>query len=199
MIRQANEREAVMTEAEDMSLPAAAPASPSKVKKQDRSTMILLLIASFVAVGGIGFALGHVTASGTTAAVNPVGGRGGFGGRGLPSLAPGQTFDMNQFGGGFGGRGLVGGAGTVAGTIQSVDGSRITVQLANGTTETIVLSGTTTYHGETSASSTDVKIGSSVLVRIDTAALASQAPNPDASGGLGGRTLTAKDVIITQP
>lgn len=182
--------------AEGSPTPAKTPIRP---KKQDRTTIALLLIAAFVATAGIGFALGHLTAPGATAAANPSGGRGGFGGRAIPSLAPGQTFDTSQFGGGAGGRGLGAVTGGVSGTVQSISGTSITVQLANGTTETIDLSGTTTYHSAAAASSTDVKVGTSVTVQIDTAALASQTPIPNASGALGGRTLTAKDVLITQP
>lgn len=169
--------------------------------KQDRTTMMLLLVAAFVAVGGVGFALGHLTAPATSAAANATGGPGGFGpGRNFPSLAPGQSFDPSQFGGGAGARtGLGGVAGGVTGTVQSVSASSITIQEANGTSVTIDISGTTTYHNETSARSSDVKVGSGVVVQIDTSALASQAPNPGASGGLGGRTLTAKDVLITTP
>ena len=176
--------------------------TPIAPKKQDRTTMALLFIAAFVAVGGIGFAFGHLTAPSATAAAAPTGGgRGGFG-RAIPSLAPGQTFDSGQFGGGnggLGGRGLGAVTGGVSGTVQAVSGSQITVQLANGTTQTIDISGTTTYHSATAASSTDIKVGTSVTVQIDTAALASQTPNPSASGALGGRILTAKDVLITQP
>lgn len=173
--------------------PKAAPVRP---KKQDRATIALLLIAAFVAVGGIGYAVGHLTAP-SAAAANPSG-RGGAG-RNFPSLAPGQTFNPGDFGGGFGGRGLGSIAGGVSGTVQSISGTQITVQLANGTVETIDISGSTTYHSETSASSGDLTVGSSVTVQIDTSALASQSPNPSASGALGGRTLTAKDVLITQP
>jgi hypothetical protein len=184
----------------DETTPTPAPAkTPIKPKKQDRTTMALLFVAAFVAVGGIGFALGHLTAPVATAAANPTGGRGGFGGRAIPSLAPGQTFAPGQFGAGLGGRGLGAVAGGVSGTVQSVSGSSITVQLANGTSETIDLSGMTTYHSAAAANSTDVKVGTSVTIQIDTAALASQTPNPSASGALGGRTLTAKDVLITQP
>ena len=87
----------------------------------------------------------------------------------------------------------------MTGTVQSVDGSSITIQESNVTSVTIDLSGTTTYHSAAAASSGDVKIGSSVTVQIDTSALASEAPNPSATGALGGRTLTAKDVLINQP
>jgi hypothetical protein len=174
--------------------------TPIAPKKQDRTTIALLFIAAFVAVGGIGFALGHLTVQAASAAPAASGGRGGFGGgRAIPSLAPGQTFDTSQFGGGNAGRGLGAVNGGVSGTVQSISGTSITVQLANGTTQTIDISGTTTYHSEAAANSTDIKVGTSVTVQIDTAALASESPNPSASGGLGGRTLTAKDVLITQP
>jgi hypothetical protein len=183
--------------------PASQPVKPPA--KQDRTTVALLLVAAFVAVGGIGFAVGHVTAASGSA--NPTaalgargGGQGGFGGfgRNIPTLAPGETLNPNQFGGGRN-VGLGGAVGGVTGTVQAVTATSITIQEASGASVTIDLSGTTTYHGETSAASGDVKIGSSVTVQIDTSALASQTPNPSASGGLGGRTLTAKDVLITNP
>jgi hypothetical protein len=174
------------------------------VKKQDRTTLALLFVAALVAVGGIGFAVGHLTA-GTTTAANPnangAGGRNG--GFNRPSLAPGQTFNVGNVGnvpnGGFGGAGRGVAGGTVSGTVQSVDGSTLTIKLANGTTVTLDLSGSTTYHNETAASSTDVKAGSTVTVQIDTSAVAGETPNPSASGGLGGRQLTARDVLITTP
>jgi hypothetical protein len=169
--------------------------------KQDRTTMMLLLVAALVAVGGIGFALGHITAPGASAAAaNPSGGPGGFAGRNFPSLAPGQTFDTSQFGGGAGGRVGVGGvSGGVTGTVQSITATTITIQEANGSTVTIDLTGNTTYHSETAASASQVKTGTSVTVQIDTSALASQSPNPGESGALGGRTLSSKDILITTP
>jgi hypothetical protein len=177
--------------------PARQPSKPPA--KQDRTTMALLLVAALVAVGGIGFALGHMTAPSAAAAANPSG-RGGFGRGAFPSLAPGQTFDISQFAGGRGGLGNLGGvAGGVSGTVQSVTPTSITIQEASGTSVTIDISGDTTYHAAAAASPSDVKVGTSVTVQIDTAALASQTPDPSATGALGGRTLTAKDVLITQP
>ncbi|MGZ6267183.1 MAG: hypothetical protein ACXWNR_01275 [Candidatus Limnocylindrales bacterium] len=169
--------------------------------KQDRTTLVLLLVAAFVAVGGIGFALGHLTAPAASAAANATRGPGGLGvGRGFPSFAPGQSFDPSQFGGGAGLRtGLGGVGGGVTGTVQSVSASTITIQEANGTSVTIDLSGNTTYHNQTPAQSSDVKVGTSVVVQIDTSSLASEAPNPGASGALAGRALTAKDILITTP
>jgi hypothetical protein len=175
--------------------------APARPAKQDRTTMALLLIAALVAVGGIGFALGHLTApAASAAAANPSFGRGGFG-RNAPSLAPGQTFNPAQFGGG----GLGGGArlgavaGGVTGTVQSITPTSVTIQESNGTSVTIDLTGSTTYHSETSASANQVTTGTSVTVQIDTTALASQTPDPSATGALGGRTLTAKDILITTP
>jgi hypothetical protein len=159
--------------------------------------MALLFIAALVAVGGIGFALGHLTAPGATAAANATG-RGGFGGRNIPSLAPGQTLNPGQFGGA-GRVGAGGVSGGVTGTVQSIDGSKMTVQLADGSTVTIDLSTTTTYHSAAPASAGDVKVGTTVTVQIDTSALASETPAPGASGLGGGRTLKAKDILITQP
>ncbi|MGA3029826.1 MAG: hypothetical protein ABSE58_03675 [Candidatus Limnocylindrales bacterium] len=191
-----------MTESDPASAEASSPPKSSgRPPKQDRKTTILLLVAALVAVGGIGFALGHVTAPGSTVAARSSGGpggNGGFGQGGVPSLAPGQTLNPGQFGGApDAGAGIAGSAvGGVSGTVQSISGNTITIQEANGTSVTIDLSGTTTYHGETTASSSDVKVGTSVTVQIDTSALASQSPNPSASTG---RTLTAKDVLITQP
>jgi hypothetical protein len=167
--------------------------------KQDRTTMVLLLIAALVAVGGIGFAVGHLTAGSSAAVANTTGNGRGNGAFARPSLAAGQTFDPGQFGGGRVTGGLGGVTGGVTGTVQSIDATTMTIQLANGTTETIDLSGSTTYHNETAGSSSDVKVGGAVIVQIDTSALASEAPIPSASGGLGGRTLTAKDVLITTP
>ena len=183
-----------------MALPSEPKPQPVRSPaKQDRTTIALLLIAALVAVGGIGFALGHLTAPSTSAAANPSG-RGGFTRGAIPSLAPGQTFDAGQFGGGAGLRGGLGGvAGGITGTVQSVTATSITIQEANGTSVTIDLSGSTTYHAAAAASPGDVKVGTSVTVQLDTSALASESPNPSASGALGGRTLTARDVLITQP
>ncbi|MGD0862273.1 MAG: hypothetical protein ABSA21_05870 [Candidatus Limnocylindrales bacterium] len=167
-------------------------ATAQPAKRQDRTTLVLLLVAAFVAVGGIGFAIGHLTGGSTAAAANG-GTRSGFV---RPSLAPGQTFNVGQFGGGSGAFARGGLAGGVSGTVASISGSTMTITLANGSTVTVDLTGSTTYHNETAASSSDVQVGSSVTVQIDTSALASASPNPAASGG---QTLTAKDVLITTP
>jgi len=188
-------------------MPDAAPATPESTnnasvnnvlankplkpaKKQDRTTLALLLVAALVAVGGVGFALGHVTANTASPAAANARPSGRFN---LPSLAPGQTFDLSQFGG----AGRVGGAANLSGTVQAINGSTLTLQEANGTTVTIDLSGTTTYHGETPATQSQINVGTGVTVQLDTGASASGVPtSPRPSGA---QTLTAKAVLITTP
>ena len=169
------------------SMPAKLPKAP---KKQDRATMALLLMAALIAVGGVGFALGHATASSTnTSTVNAR-----PSGRFNPaSLAPGQTFDPAQFGGGS----RLGGAASLSGTVQAINGSTLILQEANGNTVTIDLTGTTTYHGETVANMSQIGVGNSVTIQLNTAALASGALPSARSSGI--TTLTAKDVLITTP
>ncbi len=179
------------------SAPTRSPVKPAKPPaKQDRTTIALLMVAALVAVGGIGFALGHVTAP--SAAAANASGRGGFTRGAFPSLAPGQTFNASSFAGRGGlGAGLGAVSGGISGTVQAVTPDSITIQESDGTSVTIDTSGATTYHTAAAASASDVTVGTSVTVQIDTSALASESPNPSASGALGGRTLTAKDVLVT--
>jgi hypothetical protein len=175
-----------------------APGLKARPATRDTSTMILLLIAGMVAIGGVAFAAGRVTAP-AAAAVAPSGrlGAGGFGnGFTRPSLAPGETFNAGVFGGGLGRGGAGALSGGVTGTVQSINGSTLTLLLSTGATVTIDLSGSTTYHNETAGSSSDVKVGTKVQVQIDTAAAASASPNPSGSGG---RTLTASDILVVTP
>jgi hypothetical protein len=184
--------------------PAAPDQEPVRAKArpagQDRATLGLLLAAALIAVGGIGFALGHVTAPSSAAGAAPNASGRISGGGAFRSLAPGETFNPGAFGAGRAGAGGLGSvAGGVTGTVQSISPTSMTVLLSSGQSVTIDLTGSTTYHGETSATAGQVQVGTSVSVQIDTTALASQSPNPSASGALGGRTLTAKDVLITNP
>ena len=66
------------------------------------------------------------------------------------------------------------------------------VQLTDGSTVTIDLS-SADYHTEATASGVTVKVGSTVVVKVDAGATAS--PAADATG----RVLTGEDVIVTNP
>jgi hypothetical protein len=151
--------------------------------------MALLLVAALVAVGGVGFALGHATASNSSndSAARPS----GFAGRNFASLAPGQTFNPAALG-----AGARTGSAAISGTVQSFDGTTLTILETNGGSVAIDIAGNTTYHGETAATSSQVTTGSSVTVTIATGSPGTAAPSPGSSVT---RTLTAKDVLITTP
>jgi hypothetical protein len=174
-----------------------------KPAKQDRTTLALLFVAALVAVGGIGFAVGHLTAPAAASSGNNGNGRGN-GGFARPSLAPGETFNSSQFGGN--GRTGIGGLnGGITGTVESINGNQLTLKLENGSTITVDLSSSTTYHNETAGTSSDVTAGSTVIIQIETGSLTAQ-QSPGAAGtpaanasGNPTRTLTAKDVIVTAP
>lgn len=179
---------------EELPVAPAAVAPPIPVRKpkgQDRSTIALLIVAALIAVGGVGFALGHATApaSASVAAANAR--PSGLGGRAFASLAPGQTFNPTQFG-----AGRTDGSASVSGTVTSFDGTTLVIAEANGTSVSIDVAGTTTYHTQTSATSSQVATGAGVTIQIDTTAPAASAPAPGTSVE---RTLTAKEILITTP
>jgi ribosomal protein S9 len=70
------------------------------------------------------------------------------------------------------------------------------VKLADGSTVTVSLTGTTTYHSEASASAGDVQAGTAVRVQLAGGGTPGQTPAPGSSVS---RTLTATDVLITGP
>ena len=143
----------------------------------------LLGLALVVAVGGVAFAVGRMTAPQTAAFPNGGPGGGNFPGGPGASFAPGASFGAG-FGGGPGG-GLFGAGGvTLEGTVESVSGDTLTIRTADGQTVEVTVPEGMTYHSQAAASSDDVTSGSSVLVRVDVQA------------GQGTNQLTASDVTI---
>ena len=204
------------TESQVPAAPATAPFShtvstpPPPVivaaKQGDRTFRILLTVGLLVAVGGVTFAVGRVTApaAATTRSGFATGGfaNGGTGAGGTGTGAAGL------------GRGTGFGGLLVTGTVDSVSGSTMILKEANGTTVTVNLAGTTTYHAQAAATAADVTAGKQVQVQVGTAGGfggqgfpdASPAANasPAAGGGQGGagaatRTLTATDVTLVTP
>ncbi|MGC8634954.1 MAG: hypothetical protein ACP5VP_09870 [Candidatus Limnocylindrales bacterium] len=169
--------------------------------------MLLFVVAGLIAVGGVAFAVGRLTAPAATAATSRFGTggagfRGGFGAS--ASAAPGAA--RGFFGAG---AGLAGGADlSLKGTVQSVNGNTLTLQTASGATVTVDLSGTTTYHKQAAASASDVTAGSQVVVQVQLNRAAFGA-GPSASGApaVGGaplasgapRSFTASDVTLVTP
>jgi hypothetical protein len=194
----------------DAAAPVSAGALPlasviAKPKSSSgRGTSLLLVLAGAIAVGGIAFAAGRLTApaAATTA------GRFGNGqvpgnGQGLPGNgqlpvngqlpADGQGFPGRD--GGFGGLSL-------AGTVSAVSADSITVTLESGTSVTIPLDAKTTYHAAAAATADDVTVGSEVRVTPGARAANPNASfDPNASPGPGGGVGfgAAADVTIVEP
>jgi hypothetical protein len=126
---------------------------------------VALGLAVAVAIGGVAFAAGRITAPATVAGANN-----GFG-RNVPGGFQGGGYfrggELGVPGDGQGGRGLFGAGGaTIQGTVTSISADKVTITTAGGQTVDIALDGSTTYHLESSASSGDVKTGGTVIVRL---------------------------------
>jgi len=146
---------------------------------------IVLALAVMVAIGGVAFAVGRITAPATAAAAGTGGfGRGGFGGAAGGtgafggSGAAGGTGARGSFGAG--GAGAFGGL-TVQGTVTDVSASGVTIKTATGLEVQISTDGTTTYHQQAAGASTDVAVGKTVLVQL---------AGVGGVGGFGGRRGT---------
>jgi hypothetical protein len=188
--------------------PAPAPGRPRTSGGSSRGTTILYIVAGLIAVGGVAFAVGRVTAPAAAASTSRFGTgaaafRSQFGAG--SSFAPGAA---RGFFGGTGAAGLAGGAAiSLRGTVQSINGTTMTVQTASGSAVTVNLGSSTTYHKQAAASASDVTAGSQVVVQvafnrtgIAAGAGASGAPAggaPLASGAT--RTFTASDVTVVGP
>jgi len=159
------------------------------------STTALLVIAAMVAIGGVGFASGRATApaqsttGGTMAAAAnglPAGANAG-GAPALGAIPSGVVPGLDDRGGPGGGDF---GASTITGTVVSTTSSSITIKEAGGQTVTVATGSSTAYRSQTTASSTDVSAGASVVVQT------SSATSTGAAAGAGSRTAT--NVIITK-
>jgi hypothetical protein len=164
---------------------ATAPLVKPPARESGRATSILLGVAVLVAVGGLAFAGGRITAPASASGFQ--GERAGF---------PAGSFDPNQADG-FGQGGLGGNrALTISGTVKSLDGSTLVLTVADGTEMTIDVSGST-YHAESAATASDVTAGASVSVTVNGVG-GLRGPNATAApNGDGATPITASDVILT--
>lgn len=150
----------------DVAPPPPGPAFTVQAVKPRRNRLDLLLaLAAVVAIGGLAFAAGRMTA--------PAGGpiRGAFGANGQDTNRAGGT-------GGFGGGNRLGGAAAIKGQVVEITAAHLTLKLANGQTVQIALAATTAFHQEATAASGDVATGRTVLVQ-----LAPRTPTADQSPG----------------
>jgi hypothetical protein len=155
----------------DFSRPSDAfVAVPPKKKSSSTLLNVVLGLAVVVAIGGVAFAAGRLTAPAASAANTFTAGAGnGFGNGPRASGAPG-----NFRGAGFG-------AGALRGTVTAVTPTAITLTLSSGGTIEIPLDSSTAYHQQAAATSTDVAVGSTVLVELKDQGGAPTVVGPNAS------------------
>lgn len=166
-------------------MPAPGPVVPVKPARKSQTLWInvALGLALAIALGGVAFAAGRMTAPAAVAALNGTGnGRFGNGGY-FPGGGNGGAFP----GGGQGNRGLGGGGLSVTGTVTAMTADSITITTATGQAVTIATTGTTTYHQQSSAAASDVKTGGKVIVQLG-------AQGPQASPSTTGPT--ANDITV---
>ena len=187
-----------------LAAPLAAPASEplaSVITKprssSGRGTSLLMALAAAIAIGGIAFAAGRLTApvtATTTArlANGQLPGSGQLPGDGqIPN--DGQAFPGRTDG--FGGV-------TLTGTVRVVSTDSITLELATGTQVTIPLSSSTTYHSAVVSSVDAVTVGSQVSVTPGARAAdpnATADPSASPGGALGRLSFgPASDVTVIE-
>lgn len=180
----------------EAAVPAPTP-RPANAKPGISNRVLNLVLggALVLAVAGIAFAAGRMTAPTRTitGANFPGAGQGGTGnGNGGFQGRPGNG------NGGFGAFGGGGGGLTVEGTVESISGTTLTLKTAGGQTIQIALDGSTTYHAQTDATTSDVVTGGKVLVRLNFQRGAGGGDGPAASGGPGSivGSATASDVTV---
>ncbi len=180
----ATEASAAPATAADGAAPTVTPARPHRAN----SVTALLVISALVAAGGVGYAVGHATATGQTGTDQTIGGPNGRNGQngqnGRPAIGPNASGVPVVPGGQ--NANAAPAAGAVSGTVVSVTPSSITIRLPNGRIVTIPTGSSTVYSVQEPATISDVTVGATVIVRT--------------SGGTGAASAsagTATQVIIT--
>lgn len=145
----------------------------------DRSTRILLIGGALVAASGFSFLLGTATGGSIPGLFDSLAGRSfGANGQGFPNFAAPSR--------------VVGDGGAVSGTVTSMNSNSMVLQLADGSTVTIDMTGDPGYHNEAGPSGSPA-VGAAVVVQLD--ANASADPNVDTNSA--DTVLRAVDVIVT--
>jgi hypothetical protein len=165
------------------------PVIPAKKRSAVSWINVALGLALVVAIGGVAFAAGRMTAPATAA--------GAGGPNGLRNGQDGRTFNGYFPGGGAAGQGGGprvfgdGGGAAIQGTVTAVTATSITIKTASGQEITVALDPTTTYHQQTSATASDVTTGGTVIVRLGF----NRTGGPSASSGPSGPTATDITVV----
>jgi hypothetical protein len=173
--------------------PVASPPPPGPVattpvlrtsrRSSGRWLNALLIFAAAVAIGGVAFAAGRTTATASTTGAGAGTGRFGAGTGQFPN-ASGRPGFVN---GGPNGQGFgrFAGALTLDGTVESIDGTTLTLKTANGDTIKVTLGSDTTYATQTPATASDVTTGSKVQVRLDPTGINRQGQGGSTTSPLG--------------
>jgi hypothetical protein len=167
-----------------------APAPRPKGRGPAAWINVALGLALAVAIGGVAFAAGRMTAP---ASVSANGGDGrifsGNGPGGLQFGGPNSGKDGQAGQGGQEPRVIGDGGGpSIEGTVTAVTADAITIKTASGQEITIALDSGTTYHQQSSATSSDVTAGGTVIVRLGF--------NRNGAGNGGASGPTAADVTV---
>ncbi len=190
-----------------MPVAAAAPTLAKKSSPRRRDPISIVLgIAVLVAVGGVAFAAGRVTAPAPAVATRGGGFFGGGGAGAGGGTGTGGTGGSGTGGGAFAGR-FGGGSVALSGTVTEVASDHITLQVTGGGTITIPIDSSTTYHSQAAASASDVTSGAKVLVQLapGTGGFNRASPNPsggvnpgtgNGTGGAGRGLGTAQDITV---
>jgi len=185
------------TEPVELSPESAIPVRNGPVKAgpgiSSRALNLLLGGALVLAIAGVAFAVGRMTAPAPTitGGAFPGGNVGANGGTGNGGF-------QGRPGNGQGGFGAFGGGGaTIEGTVESVSGTTLTLKTADGQTIQIALSDTTTYHAQSDATASDIVTGGQVLVRLNLRRGDGTAGGPQATAGPAGNfSVSASDVTV---
>jgi hypothetical protein len=159
-------------------------AGVSTSKRGGSAGNVLLVVALVVAVGGIAFAGGRLTAPASTS-------RTGFGNAAQAGGYPGAGQGGAGAGLGAGGGALAGGALTLRGTVSQIGPNSITLTLESGSSIQMPTTSSTTYHAQAAATAGEVVVGSRVAVEVTgfrggRSPNASGAPNTPGAGEAGG-------------
>lgn len=163
----------------------------------NRALNMMLGGALVLAVAGIAFAAGRMTAPAPTLVGGNFPGGGPFGGQ----VQVGGQVQGGGAQGGVNGNGQGGiissGAGpSIEGTVESITDTTLTIKTADGQTIQVALNGDTSYHRQSDASASDVVTGTKVLVRLDFRR-GGGPTGPSATAGPGGGIgMTADDVTV---
>jgi hypothetical protein len=180
--------------------PVVEPVVPTTRSRSSAALNVLLGLALVVAVGGVAFAVGRVTA--------PAAAAGTGAGRGLANGNGNGQFLQGPNASGAPGRGGLGQAGglSIQGTVEAVSATSLTLKTASGQTIEIALTPSTTYHERTAASATDVTTGSTVVVQLEGGRFPGGGGGgptgsgaPTASGSTGGAGFGSASTVTVVP